>query len=419
MSERQHLGEILVNFGRISREDAHRALAHQQEHGGYFGEALVSLGIITAAELEFGLAAQYDLPYVFPDSGSVDREAAELVTPEWALANLTLPISRTADTLTAVVDSPQKGDVVETLEKRTGLQVQLAMASPAKIRELIREVFDQGTKPEEDPAARPALELEAFLDAALGEGSERLGISARGRQAFGWWEVVGSIRRRRLAVGWSAALERRLAPGVPRDAALPRDDRWDAHLSWEGADVPVSARVLRTAGGEEILLEIAKLRPSRADEPDPPPPSLTAEVRLLNRSGAGRFGLTTDPPELALRLLPELPALLMGPGVRSVHLVAGEPRSEAFVVRVPEEAGARRDFLRGLRAYQLDALTAELPEPPGEWAAEAVGTAAAVFLPMREPADRQALLEAGVGWELHVRREEGERLAWSLRPLSA
>jgi hypothetical protein len=418
MSERQHLGEILLGYGRISRDDADRELAYQRERGGYFGEALVSLGIITAAELEFGLAAQYDLPYVFPDSDAIDREAAELVSPEWALANLTLPISRTSDTLTAVVGSPQKAEVVETLEKRTGLKVQLAMASPAKIRELIREVFDRGEGRGEDATLQSTIELEAFIDQALAEGAERIGISARGRYAVGWWASTGTIHRRKLAAGWSAALERRLVPGVPRDEAPARDERWDARILWEGTDVPVQARTLRTAGGEEILLEPVAAGPQAEGDLAPPPASVISEVRLLCRSGAGRFAVRTEPPELASSLLPELPSLLMGSGVRSLHLVSGEPSSEAFVLRAPEDAEARRTFLRDLRAYQLEALTVDLPEAAETWADDAVAVAATVFFPLRHPGDREALLEAGVGWELDVRREEGSRLAWSLRPLN-
>jgi len=39
MAERRTIGQILMGFGRINEEDVGRALEHQRENGGYFGEA--------------------------------------------------------------------------------------------------------------------------------------------------------------------------------------------------------------------------------------------------------------------------------------------------------------------------------------------------------------------------------------------
>src|SRR5688572_11772780 len=155
MAERRTIGQILMGFGRISAEEAARALEYQRDHGGYFGEALLALGIVSQDELEWGLASQFDLPYVFPDADSVDPEAVALVSPEWALAYLTLPIMKTADTLTVIVDSPIKTDAVDELAARTDRKIQLALASSGKIRELIRQVFARSTARDEGERAEP------------------------------------------------------------------------------------------------------------------------------------------------------------------------------------------------------------------------------------------------------------------------
>jgi len=52
MSERRTIGQILMSFGRISEADAARALEYQRDHGGYFGEALLGLGLVSQEELE-------------------------------------------------------------------------------------------------------------------------------------------------------------------------------------------------------------------------------------------------------------------------------------------------------------------------------------------------------------------------------
>lgn len=68
MSDRRVLGEILLEAGRVSPEDVEGALVHQRSHGGRFVEALLALGTTSVDEVEWGLAAQFDLPCVFPDA---------------------------------------------------------------------------------------------------------------------------------------------------------------------------------------------------------------------------------------------------------------------------------------------------------------------------------------------------------------
>lgn len=81
MAERRTIGQILLDLGRISEEDVGRALEYQRDHGGYFGEALQACGFVSKEELEWGLASQFDLPYVFPDPDAIDPDAAALVSP--------------------------------------------------------------------------------------------------------------------------------------------------------------------------------------------------------------------------------------------------------------------------------------------------------------------------------------------------
>jgi hypothetical protein len=423
MAERPNLGQVLRGFGRIDESDQEAALQYQRAHGGYFGEALLALGLVTSEEVEFGLATQFDLPYVFPDPESVDREAAELVSPEWALAHLAIPIARTDYGLTVVVDSPIKAGPVAELERRTGLEIQLAIASPAKIRELIREVYQRGSPPDESPSTRPALTLDEFLDLAVAESAARFGISVRSRRALGWWDERGTIHRRHLTVGWEEALERRLSPGPREWAGATHQAAWEARLSYRGAEIGVEVRSLEAERGREILI-----RPVRAEEPlddrfFPPPSSVVGEVRLLARSGVARFAVITEPPELRARLLASLPSLLLGPSYRAVHLTdeAEFPlegvTASVLTLPVPSAPEEREAFLRDLRAFRLDAITASLSGEPAAWLAGVAGAASVVFVPLSDPESRADLLKAGIGWRLRVREEEGGRLDWEIGPL--
>jgi hypothetical protein len=425
MSERRTLGQILRGFGRIDEEDQQAALAYQRQHGGYFGEALVALGRLTSEEVDFSLAAQFDLPYIYPDPDSVDREAAQLVSPEWALAHRAIPIARTEHTLTVVVDSPVKAGAVMELEHRTGLEVQLAIASAAKIRELIREVYERGAPPEDSPSARPALGVDEFLDLAVAESASRFGISVRARRAMGWWDERGTVHRRHLTTGWEERLEHRLSPGPGERTGGATHPAWEARLSYRGTEIGVEVRSLEADGGRELLI-----RPVRGEDPLddrflPPPSDVVAEVRLLARSGTARFAVETEPAGLLERILPVVPALLLGPSYRSVHLVAGdgppvpeEPASSSMVLRVPAEPEEREAFLRELRAFRLDGITASLPGDPATWLPAVMGAAEVVFVPFPDPDHLGSLIQAGISWELRIREEDEEgRLDWKFIPL--
>ena len=123
------------------------------------------MGFVSQDELEWGLASQFDLPYIFPDADAIDPEAAALVSPEWALAHLTLPIMKTDDTLTVVVESPIKTTAVDELHMRTDLKIELALASASKIRECIRQVYARGTAAEESERPVPVHLTDAFAEA--------------------------------------------------------------------------------------------------------------------------------------------------------------------------------------------------------------------------------------------------------------
>jgi hypothetical protein len=419
MQERRNpnLGEMLQEFGRIRDEDVARALEFQREHGGYFGEALVALGLITGEELEYALAAQFDLPYVFPEADTIDLDAARLVTPEWAMARVALPISRSGNTLTLVVDSPHRTRAAEELGRSTGLEVLLALASPERIRRLIRDVFQRSDDQPDDRELRPAIRISDLLDRAMADGASKIGVSVRGRAAVGWWEVRGSVHRRLLTAGWARGLDERLSPPVSRGEE-GIDPEHQGSLLWEGMDTPVVIRALRTGGGQEILLRPIRDR-EEGEPPHPAPPAtLLADVRMLVKAGAGRFAISTSPPALMDRILQHLPRLLLGPAIRSAHLSTEAAPGEEFSVAVPGTDPERHRFLAELRAFRLDVVTADLGALPEEWEPDVSRAAASSLVALRTERDRAALAALGVPWELRVRQEDTDALSWELTPLA-
>ena len=58
------IGALLLESGKITPENAERALRLQKELGIRFGEAAQRMGLITEADIQQVLARQFDYPYL-------------------------------------------------------------------------------------------------------------------------------------------------------------------------------------------------------------------------------------------------------------------------------------------------------------------------------------------------------------------
>ncbi|MGE0160420.1 MAG: hypothetical protein AB7T31_13500 [Gemmatimonadales bacterium] len=418
MTQRRTLGEILVGLGKISESDVTKALEYQRRSGGYFGEALVACSLVTEDEIEWGLASQFDLPYVFPRAEEIDVEAAAMVSPEWALANLTLPIMRTADTLTVVVESPLKTQAVEELRGRTHLNIQLALASPSKIRELVREVHARAATSDDD-GRRPPVGMSEALDFVLAADAPRFGVSVRGARAWVWWDDAGTVRRRLLSGDWMGDLARAIQPDLSAmtHGQVRRD--WSAELRRGGPVTPMDAHYLADESGQEYLFEP---RPGPVREPvvfPAPPEAIVSEVRMLARSGAARFIVTSHPSELGHELLPHLPEMLLDPSWRALYVHTRERPAafETFSHRLGDDPAKWRAELDALRVFRFDAVTLDLAGGEPDWMTSVMDLAAVAFLLWPDGADPSPAHDAGMRWHMHVTRRSDIDLDWSLEPL--
>lgn len=75
------IGRMLLDQGKISPEDAERILRVQKEKGLRFGEAAQALGLITAADIEQVLAAQFHYPYLQPGEGGYSKDLVAAYEP--------------------------------------------------------------------------------------------------------------------------------------------------------------------------------------------------------------------------------------------------------------------------------------------------------------------------------------------------
>lgn len=416
MTERRTIGQILMSFGRITDDDVGRALEYQQKNGGYFGEALLALGYVSPEELEWGLAAQFDLPYVFPDIESIDPEAASLVSADWALTHLTLPIMRTADTLTVIVDSPIKTDAVDDLQSRTDRRIELALAPATKIRELIHQLYAGEAVQESDMPS--VASLEEVFGWALRSGAPAFGISQRGPWAQGWYEDHGSIHRVTLHGRWREALNETLSPPPEEQVRGDEPRAWKGQLTVDGATCAVHVRHVSSSSGAEYAFSPDPMRARLLERFGPPPAALISEVRMLARSGAARFAVTADPEDVGTEMLPYFPSLLFDETWRSVHLQSPgiEVPDGVFTLVVDGSEPGGGMPLEEIRPFHLDVATVRLTGDPARWGSDVLDVAASAFVWWGD-GDRGGAVQIGLRWGIHLDARNEGLVEWSLRPL--
>ena len=408
MQRKRRLSEVLLESERITAEDVARALSHQQTHGGRLGEALVELGVVRTEEIEWALATQLDLPFIFPDADSADPDATRLVPADWALAHLAVPILRAGRSLTVVAADPLDDEAVDNLRARTGLDVEMALATPARIRALIRAVY--GVPEASMEAAGSETPLEGLVAEALALGADRIGVSARAARAMGWYTIGERRERRPLVDGWAAALDALVDPSPLGDGpGAARARATSATLRHAGVERAVDIVVTGGISGLEVLLRPRGSTAARVP-PAELPVGIRADLRLLAAAGPVRVGVAGS-GEAVDATLPRLPGLVLGDVARWAHVAPDGDLPGVFTIPAADDT----DLPAVIEGYAFDALTADLPleDPrlPG-----VLGAAPLSFARVPPDADAAALDRAGIAWLLTASGKGPDGPAWTLRP---
>lgn len=146
MASKNQIGELLVKAGIISVKTLERALEMQKGSGKRLGTLLKEMGIVTEEEVIEALARQCNLQTVrgfaehpFP------KELLDLVPAQLAVEKLIFPLKHLDGVLTIATLDPFDRDTFDRLEKETGIQVHLALATRDDIFMAIRKHYLKGS----------------------------------------------------------------------------------------------------------------------------------------------------------------------------------------------------------------------------------------------------------------------------------
>lgn len=136
------LGQRLVRAGLIDNSQLERALELQGNRGMRLGEALVTLGLITEADLLPLIGHQLDFPWVRLREGLVDPQVVRVVPRGIAEQFGCLALFRVHSELTVAMAEPQNLEIVDLLAESTGLNIRPVLSLRSSIERLLPRCYE-------------------------------------------------------------------------------------------------------------------------------------------------------------------------------------------------------------------------------------------------------------------------------------
>jgi type IV pilus assembly protein PilB len=140
-TSKKQLGELLVEKGIINSEQIAMAIAYQKEHGGLFGEVLVTLNFATEDDITQALTCQYGFPYLPLSNYEIDPAVLQSVPEDVCRQFCLIPIDKIGKSLTLAMANPLNTRAIEDIELLTGCNVQTFVSTTSDVKEAINKYF--------------------------------------------------------------------------------------------------------------------------------------------------------------------------------------------------------------------------------------------------------------------------------------
>lgn len=141
MFKKKSIGELLIEYGKITRDDLEEGLRVQKEFNLRIGETLIRLGKITSDDIEWVLSKQLDIPFVIVENIALDTKLMSRFSEGLLTRNRILPLYETDDEIAIATDDPLNNDVFQSMEEFSGKKIKLSSGNGEKIREILTQFF--------------------------------------------------------------------------------------------------------------------------------------------------------------------------------------------------------------------------------------------------------------------------------------
>ncbi len=145
------IGEILLEYTRITKEQLIECLEIQKEKGQKLGEILVQKNFLTPDEILKSLSIQLGVPYIDDIPANViDLSLVKGLSISYVSQNYVLPLFKKNSIAYVLISDPLKYYPLDDLRLVLKCDVRPVISSPTKIINAINEVYAKITDTDED-----------------------------------------------------------------------------------------------------------------------------------------------------------------------------------------------------------------------------------------------------------------------------
>ncbi len=136
--KRKKIGEILVEWGKVSQAQVDQALGIAKGTGKRIGEALVEAGLCKEVDVAKALSEQFGMEFINLDEpGMADEVEMDLVPAELVKKHLILPLSKNNGRLKLIIHDPMDLELLDLLRFRLNSEIDTAIAPKSAIKSFI------------------------------------------------------------------------------------------------------------------------------------------------------------------------------------------------------------------------------------------------------------------------------------------
>lgn len=141
MAQRKRLGDLLVEAGMLTEKQLQDTLRSKKE-GQKLGDALLERGFISELQLIEVLEFQLGIPHISLFRYPVDTSLVNLISKDFAMRNLLIPIKREGNELVVAMNDPMDYFAIDDLRLSTGFQISPVIATKDEIISSINKYYD-------------------------------------------------------------------------------------------------------------------------------------------------------------------------------------------------------------------------------------------------------------------------------------
>lgn len=175
------LGEMLIQDGRISRQQLEKALDRQRRSGQTLGTNLIELGFISEIELLDYLSKQLGVKSVDLSEASLLPDIINLIPVDVIIKFKVIPLEKTGRRLTVAMSDPTNFFLLDALKFLTGCTIEPMVAADSALQKAIDHLFDVGESYSD--VMKDVEELEVLADRKDDEEFEEVDLESAVQEA--------------------------------------------------------------------------------------------------------------------------------------------------------------------------------------------------------------------------------------------